>query len=105
MTAGLRERGWAEIDGQQRDRPLLTGIADSCLAAITCLIKRRVREPHQYRPRQPSTDVGLHLRDPALQPNQGHGPGTRGRHSPHRPYVGKRWFLAWHNHEAIASSR
>ena len=61
----------------------MAGVADRRLAAITGLIQRRVRKSDQHRTRQPRANVGLHLDDPTLQPDERHGPCTCCCHSAH----------------------
>ena len=51
-------------------RPLVARVADSRLAAITRLVESRIRKSDQYRAWQPCADVGLHLNDPTLKPDQ-----------------------------------
>ena len=80
VTAGLGQCGRAEVDRQQRDRPLLAGIADRRLAAITRLVEGGVRQSHQHRAWQPRTDIGLHLNDSSLEANQSHRPCAGGGH-------------------------
>jgi len=68
--------------------PLLPGVADRCLTAITRLVESRIRQTNEYRPRQPGADVGLHLDNPALQADKSHLPCAGRSHSTHRPDVG-----------------
>jgi hypothetical protein len=81
LAAGLGQRGGTEVHSQQRDGPLLPGVADCRLAPITGLIKSRIRKSHQHGAWQPCTDVSLHLDDPPFETDQGHRPvqaGLRG---------------------------
>ena len=82
MAAGLRQRGWAQIDRQQGDRPGLAGVADRGLASVPRLVERAVGQTDQHRTWQASPDVGLDLDHPAFEPDQGNGPSAGRCHQP-----------------------
>jgi hypothetical protein len=67
--------GRAEVDGQQPDRPLLSGIADRRLASITRLIESRVWQSHEHGSRQPGTmSASTATIRPPSKADQGHRP-------------------------------
>ena len=83
VAAGLGQRRRAEVDGQQRDGPLLARVADRRLASVTGLVERAVG---QARPAPSAAD--RHRCRPRPRPSGPPGrpgPPTRRRPTPSQP--------------------
>ena len=88
VATRLGQRGRTQIDRQERRRPGLPGVGHRRLAAVAGLIEGGVGQPDQHRTGQSAADVGLHLDNLPLQPDQGH----RTRAGQHQP-TARTWVI------------